>query len=83
MADIYIPSEVPQEYDVQFFAEELARISATLQSLEEPYIIFVPQHAEPARLIEGMVVNADGTDWNPGGTGAGLYQRVGGAWVKL
>ena len=38
-------------------------------------------HVEPARLIEGMVVKADGTDWNPG-AGAGFY-GYSGAWVKL
>jgi hypothetical protein len=39
-------------------------------------------HAEPARLREGMVVLADGTDWDPG-FGAGFYGYYGAAWVKL
>jgi hypothetical protein len=29
-----------------------------------------------------MTVNADGTNWDPG-AGAGLYQYLGAAWVKL
>jgi hypothetical protein len=45
-------------------------------------IIIEPSYAAPARPREGMVANADGTTWNPGG-GAGLYQRLAGAWVKL
>lgn len=39
-------------------------------------------YAQPKRVFEGMVVKADGTTWNPG-SGAGVYARVGGAWVKL
>ena len=39
-------------------------------------------HAPPSKPREGMVVNADGTNWDPG-SGAGRYERVGGAWVKL
>lgn len=42
----------------------------------------VPQAVAPAKPSEGTVANADGTNWNPGG-GAGLYQYLGGAWVKL
>lgn len=39
-------------------------------------------HAPPSKPREGMVVNADGTNWDPG-SGAGRYERVGGSWVKL
>lgn len=39
-------------------------------------------YAQPKRVFEGMVVKADGTTWNPG-SGAGVYARVGSAWVKL
>ena len=39
-------------------------------------------YAAPKRIFEGMLVKADGTTWNPG-SGAGVYARVGGAWVKL
>lgn len=37
---------------------------------------------EPAKPLDGMVVWADGTMWNPG-SGAGIYHRRGGAWVHL
>lgn len=47
-----------------------------------PHIVFAPQGAAPKRPREGLIVNANGTTWNPGG-GAGLYQYLGGAWVKL
>jgi len=39
-------------------------------------------HEEPNKLILGMTVLADGTDWNPG-SGAGVYSYYGGAWHKL
>ena len=82
MADIYIPAEVPIEYDQQFFAEELRRISGQLQVMELPYILLVPQNVVPVKLYDGVVAHADGTNWNPG-HGAGLYEYHGGAWVPL
>lgn len=82
MSDIYQPSGVPQEYDNAWLAEELARIAAQLSEFEIPTVRVTPIHVAPVRPREGMVVNADGTNWNPGG-GAGLYQYLSGAWVKL
>lgn len=38
--------------------------------------------AEPADKTNGMIVYANGTDWDPG-SGAGFYGREAGAWVKL
>ncbi len=40
-------------------------------------------HAEPARLREGLVICADGTDYQPLGAGGGFFGYFGGAWVKL
>jgi hypothetical protein len=37
---------------------------------------------EPIRPRNGMLVEADGTNWDPG-SGAGLYIRRAGAWVFL
>lgn len=39
-------------------------------------------HVEPTRPRTGMLVFADGTDWNPG-SGEGFYEYRGGAWHKL
>jgi hypothetical protein len=36
----------------------------------------------PKRPREGMIVAADGTNWDPGG-GKGIYAYLSGAWVKL
>jgi hypothetical protein len=38
-------------------------------------------HKEPSRPRDGLIVYADGTDWNPG-SGRGLYVYDGG-WVRL
>lgn len=41
-------------------------------------------HAAPKKLREGMIVYADGSDWNPG-SGEGVYRRnaANNAWVFL
>lgn len=44
--------------------------------------LYQPYHANPTDPQEGMVVWADGTNWDPG-SGAGLYEYRGGAWHKL
>jgi hypothetical protein len=61
---------------------ELERLSQ--QTLEpEPIILFLQTStAAPAKPIDGMLVRADGVVWNPG-AGAGIYERLGGAWVKI
>lgn len=60
---------------------ELDRVA---QQFAQPadYLALTTLYAAPKRIFEGMVVKADGTTWNPG-SGAGVYARVGGAWVKL
>lgn len=39
-------------------------------------------HVEPAKRRTGMIVLADGTNWNPG-AGRGVYAFYNGAWNKL
>lgn len=41
-----------------------------------------PINAEPKKPREGMIVFADGTDWNPG-AGKGTYTYSNGAWEKI
>lgn len=60
---------------------ELIRLVQHLNSQNDS-IALRTLHAEPTRTMEGMVVKADGTNWNPGG-GAGVYAYIGGSWVKL
>lgn len=78
---MYTPRPVPANYDRQWVEQEIQNIR---KALSEPVdsVILNTLYAEPSRIYEGMTVKADGTTWNPGG-GAGVYSRIGGAWVKL
>lgn len=69
------PEEIPQ-----FLTEELRRVAAAFGMLEN--IRLVELHAEPSRPRDGMIVLADGTNWNPG-SGGGYYGRHNGAWTFL
>jgi hypothetical protein len=53
--------------------EEFARLEKSLNEAQ-PSLEMVILHEEPARTRPGMVVQADGTDWDPG-SGAGVYLR--------
>lgn len=83
----YRPSDVSNVESVQDLAQwvytEFLKLAEHLEAGDLEALYFAPLHAAPARPIEGMVVWADGTDWNPGATGSGLYKYDSGAWVKL
>ena len=64
----------------KYLQQQLQNISVALQQTTAN--VFVPISAAPSRPLAGMVVNADGTNWNPG-DGSGLYAYVGGSWVPL
>lgn len=79
----YVPTPVPvalQRGLRAWLANELRRIAAAFDSVSA--LNLEQLAAEPDKLEDGMVVYANGTDWNPG-SGAGIYGREGGAWVKL
>lgn len=80
----YEPTRTPVIQGVEdlrrFLDEELQRLSESLQRHDLLQLDVL--HVEPGRPRDGMVVYADGTDWNPG-SGVGFYGREGGAWVKL
>lgn len=63
---------------VQNELEELAR------SKVEPdqFITLDTSNTAPSKIREGMVVLADGTNWNPG-SGAGFYGYRNSAWRFL
>lgn len=60
---------------------ELEAVSQAMERSSELLLLDV-RNVEPEKPRNGMLVVADGTNWNPGG-GAGVYARIGGAWVKL
>lgn len=65
----------------QWVREHFERLQTAMSGSQDALTLSV-LHVEPERYVEGTLVLADGTDWDPG-SGAGLYIRRGGAWVLL
>lgn len=63
-----------------YLQQELSTIAASLSGVDA--IQLRTLHRAPSRPRDGMIILADGTDFNPG-AGAGFYGRTGGTWVKL
>lgn len=82
--NIYEPDPPPFDAgNAVFYAwQEFLKIAGALQNLQVPSITLDILHVAPTKVVEGLVVCADGTDWNPG-SGAGLYMWKSGAWLKL
>jgi hypothetical protein len=74
----YSAAAVPTAGLRGWISRELRKIADILNAP----IILKPLAAEPDRFSDGMIVYANGADWNPG-AGAGFYGREAGAWVKL
>ena len=80
----YQQTAVPFNFaDVRtWLALQLRNISDVLVAPEVNSVNFAVLNAEPTHRVDGDLVYADGTNWNPG-SGRGLYERRSGAWVKL
>ncbi len=78
----YDPARVPAgEDDIrEYLQRELDRIAEIFAGVEN--IQLAQLHVEPEKPREGLIVLADGTDWDPG-SGAGFYGYRGGAWQLL
>jgi hypothetical protein len=79
----FAPRPVPGTIDKTaqaYLADEFRRVRDALDVVEQ--INFKERNAEPSKLFDGIVLYADGTNWNPG-QGEGIYARVGGAWESL
>lgn len=81
---MYEPNLLPSP-DLATFSqavrEEFIRLAQTLSGPVE-FAMLKTLYTVPSKLIEGMIVKADGTSWNPG-SGAGIYAYRGGAWTFL
>lgn len=64
--------------------DEMREIADKLVAMQQPVKVLQldVSYAAPRKIVDGQIVLADGTTWNPGG-GAGVYARISGAWVKL
>ena len=80
----YVPAPFPAGFNPralrEFFTNETRRIANGFKTIDN--LCLPPLAAEPERLKDGVIVYADGVNWNPG-SGAGFYGREAGAWVKL
>jgi len=74
-----VPPIEPEELRA-FIQEELREIRTSLGLIDN--LQLVELHVEPIRPRTGMVVLADGTNWDPG-SGAGFYGYRGAAWALL
>lgn len=79
----YTPNIPPQDTErlLEYLDQEFIRISQILNRVESgEYEIL---YKEPRKYFPGLVVYADGTQWNPG-SGEGLYRRsLANTWVKV
>lgn len=58
--------------------EDLRSVQDTLRNPDHESIFLAKLNAAPAKVGDGMVVYADGTNWNPGsGEGAYIYYAAG------
>lgn len=80
---MYSPGNVPADpKDLpNFLLTELQSLSQNL-NLARDFLFLQKRAAAPAKVVEGMVVLADGTLWNPG-SGAGYYGYRNGGWKFL
>jgi hypothetical protein len=79
----YTPRTLPKLEQEDFQAWVKKEFEAVALALQNPdYILLKKFHAAPKKIVEGMTLIADGTDWNPG-AGAGVYTYYDSGWKKL
>jgi hypothetical protein len=80
----YSPKPFVQEATVEnllrYVQEELQSVSRDFS--ESTTLELRTSHVEPPKPREGMIIAADGTDWDPG-SGQGTYAYINGVWVFL
>lgn len=74
------PSDLSTEELRQWIVDQFEKLARELA--ETIALELRPIHVAPIKPRAGMIVSADGTDWNPG-AGAGAYEFIGGTWNKL
>ena len=77
----YVPEPLLHEEDIlEYLQRELRQISAAFEGVKG--IELDELHAAPLRPRNGLIILADGTDFDPG-SGAGFYGYSNGAWAFL
>lgn len=69
-----------QEQMIAWLQEEFNKLREVVNQKLDEEVKFLAM--PPLKVREGMIVAADGVNWNPG-AGAGLYLFRDGSWWKL
>ena len=79
----YFPKRTPNEYDQGYLQDELGYISSAIEQQALGFLDVT--NVEPEKPRQGMIRYADGTNWQPNGSGTeGIYfYNSSGTWVKL
>jgi hypothetical protein len=82
MAWRHEPAGTPKTVEdlARYVEKEFTRLAVDIEVAEN--VELVELHAEPTRPRNGLVVLADGTNWDPG-SGAGYYGYHNAAWTFL
>lgn len=80
---MYTPTVLPTDTNQLSIAvqREFERLAQELRATQ-PSILLDKINKVPDKPRNGMIVFADGTNWNPG-SGAGYYGYKGGVWAFL
>jgi len=79
--DFIIP-DVPKEYDPLYFARLFRAMKTAAAEIREKHVYLEKVHNVVDKPRDGILVYADGTNWDPG-NGEGLYQYQSGFWVLI
>jgi len=84
MAEIYKPAlPPPVEGPLRPFAEYIQKeLSILSEAISAGTVMLKELHVEPKKPRNGLLVLADGTDWNPG-AGHGIYVYLNGVWEQV
>ena len=79
----YIPGIVPDDPKQirQFMQDELYRVKVAFDALSAGHLSQI--NVAPTKPRLGDIRLADGTNWNPGGGGQGVYCYYNSTWNKL
>ena len=80
----YEPAPVPDKTEdiPAYLRQEFSRMSGIINNIADGH--FDVSNVAPDKPRTGDIRYADGSDWNPGATGEGVYIYLStGAWSKL
>lgn len=80
----YEATPLPGDLDLgallRYLTQEFQQIAQAMGQIEG--ILLEEMHAAPSKPRTGLIVLADGTDWNPG-AGQGVYCYYNSTWNRL